>query len=109
MNPVNLTQYIIVAVVASLIVYDIVVFWLFGVEPTISRVMYNAALDTPLIVFAYFALGGHMFTGMWLPAIVGTLAGYKWWGNSMSSGKSSGDETEMLGKDPSNANSDRDS
>lgn len=57
----GLTAVVLVLSTVLLIAYDIWVILKYGVEATISRVIYNASRRVPALAFAFGFLCGHLF------------------------------------------------
>jgi len=57
----SLTKVIVLAVIASASIYDIVIYAVFGVDATISRVLLGWARDIPIVVLPVGVLLGHLF------------------------------------------------
>ena len=55
------TRIVVLAVVALLIIYDIAIFAISGVDATISRVVLGWARDLTIIVLGVGILMGHLF------------------------------------------------
>jgi hypothetical protein len=56
-----MTVWFIIAWVAVAAVYDVIVAYLYGSQPTISRVIHDWTYGNPVIAFALGVLCGHLF------------------------------------------------
>ncbi len=61
MPPKQMTIWFIVAWTAVAVGYDVIVAYLYGSQPTISRVDHDWAYGNPVIAFALGVLCGHFF------------------------------------------------
>ena len=61
MTPKQVTVWFIIVWVAVAVLYDIAVAYLYGGQPTISRIIHDWAYGNPVVAFALGVLCGHFF------------------------------------------------
>jgi hypothetical protein len=59
--PKQMTICFIIVWVAVAVMYDVVVAYFYGTQPTISRIIHDWAYGNPVIAFALGVLCGHLF------------------------------------------------
>jgi hypothetical protein len=60
-TPIQVTKIVLLVVIVILILFDIAVILLYGRDSSISRVIYQASCEHPVIAFAAGFLCGHLF------------------------------------------------
>ena len=61
MPPKQMTICFIIVWVSVAVVYDVVIAYFYGAQPTISRIVHDWAYGNPVIAFALGVLCGHLF------------------------------------------------
>jgi hypothetical protein len=61
MTPRQTTTVFIILWIAGAVAYDVAVAYLYGSQPTISRIVHDWAYGNPVVAFALGVLCGHLF------------------------------------------------
>lgn len=57
----NATKLMLIITILLIVIYDIIAFYIWGSEGTISNVVWNISLENPIVPFTVGLICGHLF------------------------------------------------